>query len=194
MWSNGGFRSFCGNYEMRKPQCLQGAAGFSISPDGWGCYTLPNHALYHLSYTRIFSFLLLSLWSKMWSNGDFRRSCRRDKVPKRQRLQGVAGFAFSGQCRGCYTLPNVAPYQLGYTRIFNFCHDTTAEGKIKEFPVCGHSCGQSRFCSAFGNRGKSRKRRCHKALRRFYLPRPGCRHGTPKAATLHPDRCFSIIP
>ena len=115
-------------------------------------------------------------------------------------------------------LPNVAPYQLGYTRIFNFCHYTTAEGKIKEFPVRGHSCGQSRFCSAFGNRGKSRKRRCHKALRRFYLPRPGYRHGTPKAtalhpeahsakaaalhpeahsakaATLHPDKCFSIIP
>ena len=80
---------------------------------------VPNHALYHLSYTRIFSFLLLSLWSKMWSNGDFRRSCRRDKVPKRQRLQGVAGFAFSGQCRGCYTLPKQARYQLRYTRLFS---------------------------------------------------------------------------
>ena len=65
-----------------------------------------------------------------------------------------------------------------------FCHDTTARGKNKDFSVCGHLCGQSRFCAAFGNRGKSRKRRCYKALRRFTLPRPGYRHGTPKAGAL----------
>ena len=61
-----------------------------------------------------------------------------------------------------------------------FCHDTTASGKNKVFSVCGHSCGQNRFYTAFGNRGKSRKRRCCKALRRFALPCPGYRHGTPK--------------
>ena len=77
-------------------------------------------------------------------------------------------------------LPNVAPYQLSYTRIFNFCHDTTAKGKNKVFSVCGHLCGQSRFCAVFGNRGKSSKRRCHNALRRFASPYPGYRHGTPK--------------
>ena len=42
-------------------------------------------------------------------------------------------------------LPNQARYQLRYTRIFNFCHDTTASGKNKVFSVCGHSCGQSHF-------------------------------------------------
>lgn len=72
-----------------------------------------------------------------------------------------------------------------------FCHDTTARGKNKAFSVCGHLCGQSRFCAAFGNRGKSSKRRCCKALRRFTMPRPGYRHGTPKAGALptalHPD-------
>ena len=87
-------------------------------------------------------------------------------------------------------LPNVAPYQLGYTRIFNFCYYTTAGKKIKIFSVCGHLCGQSRFCAAFGNRDKSRKRRCHKAFRRFALLYPGYRHGTPKAGAiptaLHP--------
>ena len=31
------------------------------------------------------------------------------------------------------TLPNQARYQLRYTRIFNFCHDTTAERKNKDF-------------------------------------------------------------
>ena len=65
-----------------------------------------------------------------------------------------------------------------------FCHYTTASGKNKDFSVCGHSCGQSRFYAAFGNRRKSRKCRCHKALRRFALPRPGYRHGTPKAGAL----------
>ena len=81
-------------------------------------------------------------------------------------------------------LPNQARYQLRYTRIFTFCHYTTAERKIKDFPVCGHSCGQNRFYAVFGNRGKSRKRRCYKALRRFVLPCPGYHHGTPKAGAL----------
>ena len=88
-------------------------------------------------------------------------------------------------------LPNVAPYQLSYTRIFNFCHYTMAGRKIKDFSVCGHSCGQSHFCAVFGNRGKSSKRRCYKALRRFALPCSGYRHGTPKPgaipASLYPD-------
>ena len=81
-------------------------------------------------------------------------------------------------------LPNQARYQLRYTRIFTFLHDTTARGKNKVFSVCGHSCGQSRFCAVFGNRGKSSKRRCRKALRRFASPCPGYRHGTPKAGAL----------
>ena len=93
-------------------------------------------------------------------------------------------------------LPNVAPYQLSYTRIFTFLHDTTANGKNKVFSVCGHLCGQSRFYAAFGNRRKSRKGRCHKALRRFALPCPGYRHGTPKASALptalHPDTVFTL--
>ena len=72
-----------------------------------------------------------------------------------------------------------------------FCHDTTARGKNKVFSVCGHSCGQSRFCAVFCNRGKSSKRRCRKALRRFASPYPGYNHGTPKPgaipASLYPD-------
>ena len=78
-----------------------------------------------------------------------------------------------------------------------FCHDTTANGKNKVFSVCGHSCGQNRFCAVFCNRGKSRKRRCRKALRRFASPYPGYRHGTPKASALPtaliPDMKFRLI-
>ena len=81
-------------------------------------------------------------------------------------------------------LPNVAPYQLSHTRIFNFCHDTTAGEKIKDFSVCGHSCGQNRFCAVFCNREKSSKRRRCKALRRFASPYPGYNHGTPKPPAL----------
>ena len=64
-------------------------------------------------------------------------------------------------------LPNVAPYQLSHTRIFSFCHDTMASGENKDFSVCGHSCGQSHFCAAFGNRRKTRYRPCRKAFRAF---------------------------
>ena len=75
-----------------------------------------------------------------------------------------------------------------------FCHDTTTGRKIKDFSVCGHSCGQSRFCAVFCNRGKSSKRRCRKALRRFASPYPGYNHGTPKPpalpTALHPDMKF----
>ena len=78
-----------------------------------------------------------------------------------------------------------------------FCHDTTANGKNKVFSVCGHSCGQSHFCAVFGNLGKSSKRRCCKALRRFALLRLGYRHGTPKCRALpvepHPDIHFSAM-
>ena len=72
-----------------------------------------------------------------------------------------------------------------------FCHDTTARGKNKDFSVCGHLCGQSRFYAAFSNREKSRKHRRHKALRRFASPCPGYRHGAPKPGaipvSLYPD-------
>ena len=81
-------------------------------------------------------------------------------------------------------LPNQARYQLRYTRIFNFCHYTTAGKKIKDFSVCGYLCGQSRFFAAFSNRRNSCYRPCRKALRRFSLPCPGYRHGTPKAGAL----------
>ena len=73
-----------------------------------------------------------------------------------------------------------------------FCHDTTANGKNKVFSVCGHSCGQSRFCAVFGNRGKSSKRRCRKALRRFASPYPGYRHGTPKAGAI-PSSLYPVV-
>ena len=86
---------------------------------------------------------------------------------------------------------NHAFYQLNYTRIFTFLHDTTARGKNKVFSVCGHLCGQRRFCAAFGNRWKSCKRRHRKALRRFASPYPGYRHGAPKPGaiptSLYPD-------
>ena len=78
-----------------------------------------------------------------------------------------------------------------------FCHDTTARGKNKVFSVCGHLCGQSRFYAVFGNRRKPRKRRRRKALRRFTLPCPGYRHGTPKAGALptalHPDIFYFLL-
>ena len=82
---------------------------------------VPNHALYHLSYTRIFDFLVLPLWSKMWSNGVFGELCGSHEVPKLQCFQGFRGFRISLERRGCYTLPKQARYQLRYTRVLNYC-------------------------------------------------------------------------
>ena len=126
----------------------------------------------------------------MWSGGFFDHLGLRGKCLYRRRIKGLRGWCLP-TWRGSDPLPNQARYQLRYTRIFNFCHDTTASGKNKVFSVCGHSCGQNRFCAVFCNRGKSRKRRCRKALRRFASSYPGYNHGTPKAGALptalHPD-------
>ena len=77
-----------------------------------------------------------------------------------------------------------------------FCHDTMASDKNKDFSVCGHLCGQRRFCAVFGNRRKTRYRPCRKALRRFASSYPGYNHGTPKASALptalHPDTVFTL--
>ena len=104
--------------------------------------------------------------------------------PAIARVARLCGLLSKPRMDRVYALPNQARYQLRYTRIFNFCHYTTAREKIKDFSVCGHSCGQNRFCAVFCNREKSRKRRCCKALRRFASPYPGYRHGTPKAGAL----------
>ena len=76
-------------------------------------------------------------------------------------------------------------------------HYSTKLARLKDFSVCGHLCGQSRCCAAFGNWGKSRKRRRCKASRRFALSCPGYRHGTPKSSaiptSLHPDIHFSAM-
>ena len=113
------------------------------------------------------------------------------KVPQTQVLQGFAAFRL--------TLSRIQPRHTQITCATNcatpgysfFCHDTTARGKNKVFSVCGHLCGQCRFCAAFGNRGKSCKRRCRKALRRFASSYPGYNHGAPKPGAiptaLHPD-------
>ena len=105
------------------------------------------------------------------------RACAVERTLPRSQTRRDTNFAIPG-------------YSLSY-------HDTTARGKNKVFSVCGHLCGQNRFYAVFCNRGKSRKRRCYKALRRFVLPCPGYRHGTPKPralpSELHPDN-GDIIP
>ena len=63
-------------------------------------------------------------------------------------------------------------------------HYSTKFVRLKDFSVCGHLCGQSRFYGVFDNRRKSRKHRCHKALRRFTLPRPDTATALPKPGTL----------
>ena len=154
----------------------------------------------------------------MWSKPLLCRFCNRGKSSKRRRHKALRRFALP--CPGyrhgtpkAGALPTALHpvieffIRLGvFTQIKRdtnfatpgysfFCHYITARRKIKDFSVCGHLCGQSRFYTAFGNRGKSRKCRCCKALRRFASPYPGYRHGTPKPGaiptSLYPDT-FSV--
>lgn len=46
-------------------------------------------------------------------------------------------------------VPNRAFYQLNYTRIFNFLHDTMRRKKKQVFRVCGRRCGHAQFCGSF---------------------------------------------
>ena len=127
----------------------------------------------------------------MWSRPLLRRFRQSVEIPQTQVSQGFTAFRPDPS--------RIPPRHSQIKRDTNFatpgyslsCHDTTARGKNKVFSVCGHLCGQDHFCAVFGNRWKSRKHRCHKALRRFALTRPGYRHGTPKAGALptalHPE-------
>ena len=94
-------------------------------------------------------------------------------------------------------LPNRAFYQLNYTRIFNFCYYTTLGAKIKVFPVCGQSCGQSRISARFGDPAKSRKRPCCKAFRASASQVVDGVSSTPKPPALPtaliPDIQFSLL-
>ena len=78
-----------------------------------------------------------------------------------------------------------------------FCYYTTLGAKIKVFPVCGQSCGQSRFSASFHSLPKSRKRPCFKAFRAFTSQVMDGVHRTPKCgavpAPLHPDIQFLLL-
>ena len=104
--------------------------------------------------------------------------------PAIARAARLCGLLSKPRMDRVYALPNVAPYQLSHTRIFNFCHYTTSKKIIKVFPVRARSYGQTRFCTALGSQPKSRKRRRRKAFRRFVLPSSGYCRGALKRSSL----------
>ena len=87
----------------------------------------------------------------LYRNAQILRRNKRRKPSEINRFQRVFGPSGATRTRGL-DIPNVACYQLHYTRIFN-CHDyTTVRAKIKVFPVCSHLCGQSGFWPGFAAR------------------------------------------
>ncbi len=92
----------------------------------------------------------------------------------------LCGFCIWASSRFAYTHPNVAPYQLGYTRILNFTCGRR----------CGQLCGQTAVFWKNAKQGSAEKVRFHAPLRvlRFGIE-PLCVHA-PKAgalpAALHP--------
>ena len=103
---------------------------------------------------------------------------------KAPRSDAPGGFGPSGATRTPGLLnPNQARYHLRYTRIFSFCYYTTLRAKIKDYPVCGHSCGQGRFPARFADPAKWRKRPCCKAFRASASLLVDSVRTTPKAGT-----------
>ena len=127
----------------------------------------------------------------MWSKPLLCRFRQPEETPLSPVPQGFAGLCPSRAWIGSTHSQTRRDTNFAIPGYSFFCHDTTAGEKIKDFSVCGHSCGQNRFCAVFCNRGKSSKRRRCKALRRFASPCPGYGHGTPKPPALpaapHPD-------
>ena len=134
----------------------------------------------------------------MWSKPLLHRFLQSGEIQKTQVPQGFAAFLT--------TLSRIPPRHTQIKRATNCAipgylilnHYSTKFVRLKDFSVCGHLCGQSRFYAVFGNRRKPRKRRRRKALRRFTLPRPGYRHSAPKAGAvptpLYPDIFHTVCP
>ena len=81
----------------------------------------------------------------------FCAAINKEKPSEINRFQRVFGPSGATRTRGL-DIPNVACYQLHYTRIFA-CHDySTKLVQIKVFPVCSHLCGQSGFWPGFAAR------------------------------------------
>ena len=113
------------------------------------------------------------------------KSCAAINKENAPRSDAPGGVGPSDTIRTCdLHIPNVARYQLRYTRIFSFRYYTTSEAKIKDFPVCGQSCGQSRISARFGDPAKSRKRPCCKAFRASASQVVDGVSSTPKAGAL----------
>ena len=175
--------------------CSQSRRATNCATPGYSVFypagrILPNVARYQLRHTPIVIKLWSCKWSNLWSN-TFLTAFSFSEPPEIRTVEGFSVvFAFA-RCehRLCSQIKRATNCAIPGYLILN--HYSTKFVRLKDFSVCGHLCGQDHFCAVFGNRWKSRKCRCHKALRRFASPYPGYRHGTPKPgaipASLYPD-------
>ena len=89
------------------------------------------------------------------------------------------------------TLPNQARYQLRYTRLFSFFHHTTVSVKIKDFSVCGNSCGQCCSSGTVPQRENPRQLPCCKKFRATAVTNGDSQRCAPKPPALptapHPE-------
>ena len=159
--------------------------------------------LYHTRLQPLFH-LSVHSWNVVNHNLKF------EHLTQKNRLLG--GFSEKGgpsdRIRTCgILLPKQARYQLRYTRLLSFLSGWAYSPKPGAIPTSlypdiqflslyhGGEENQRFFClwsflwskpllCRFRQPGKNRYCPCCKALRRFALPRPGYRHGTPKAGAL----------
>ncbi len=153
-----GFWSEWGDSNARSLEPKSSAIPTSLHPDIHFSAMIPRRAVKIKFFLSVVIYVVKAAFMPLSATGE---------KPAIARAARLCGLLSKPRMDRVYAHPNVAPYQLSHTRIFNFCHYTTAREKIKDFSVCGHSCGQSRFCAVFGNRRKTRYRPCRKALRAF---------------------------
>ena len=107
------------------------------------------------------------LWSFLWSKPLLCRFLQSGEIPQTQVSQGFAAFRLAPS--------RIPPRHSQIKRATNCAipgylilnHYSTKFVRLKDFSVCGQSCGQSHFYAVFGNRRETRYRPCRKALRAF---------------------------
>ena len=88
----------------------------------------------------------------------FRPGLLSRRNPVNARVARLSGLPLFWSWMESTALPNVARYQLRYTRIFDCLNYSTKFARFKVFLDCRQTCGQNRFLGRFCQEMKSRKR------------------------------------